>query len=434
MNGLPKRVTREIWAWAMYDFANSGYSTVVLTAVYNAYFVGVVAGQLGTGRATLLWTLALGLSNSLVILSAPLIGAIADARGTKKRFLALSTFICAVSTAILGVTGNLPLAVTLLILSNLAFATGENLVAAFLPEVAPEGKMGRVSAFGWSLGYLGGLSVLGLSLALVGTHAQQGSSHGVPLALGLAALIYGIAALPTFIWVPERRALAAAPPRGYLKTGFGRLKRTADEIETFPDLRWFLAAGFAMASGTFTVTVLAAVYAHEVFGFATSELLGLFMVLNVVAAGGTIGFGQLQDRWGSVPALNLSLGLWIASLGLAFMAQNRPTFWAAAIGVGVAMGGSQSMGRALLGMLTPPERFAEFYGFWGMTVRLAAVVGPLSFGAIVAGTGGNLRLGLLSTATYFLLGMLLLTRVDERRGRARAHHAPGSHASKENQS
>lgn len=424
MRRPPQPFSREIRAWAMFDFANSSYSTVVLTVVYNAHFVAEVAGKLGTGRATLLWTLALGLSNGLVILSAPLIGAIADAWGAKKRFLAVSTLACAVSTALLGLTGNLPLAMALLILSNLAFATGENLVAAFLPEIAPPGRMGRVSAFGWSLGYLGGLTVLALCLATIG---PQGHPRGVAIAMGIAALVYGISTLPTFLWVRERRGLTVPRPHGTLTIGFTRLKRTASEVGRFRDLRWFLAAGFAMSGGTFTVIVLAGVYAHEVFGFGTPELLLLFMVLNLVAAAGATGFGLLQDRWGSLPALTLSLGLWIAALCLAFLAPNRPTFWMAAIGVGAALGGSQSIGRALLGILTPMGRFAEFYGLWGMTLRLAALVGPLSFGIITVLSGGNLRLGVLSTTAYFLAGAILLLQVDEKRGRDEAARMASPH-------
>ncbi len=412
--------SREIWGWAMYDFANSGYTTVVLTAVYNAYFVGVVAGELGTGRATLLWTLALGLSNGLVILSAPLIGAFADATASKKRFLAVSTGICVLSTAMLGLTGagSIAWAMGLIVLSNLAFATGENLISAFLPEIAPEGHLGRVSAFGWSLGYLGGITVLGICLAAIEAAARFGlePAKAVPIAMGVVALCYGLAALPTFLWVPERGHTSREG--GFLRSGLGRLERTRKQLRGLADLRWFLASAFVYASGTFTVIVLAAVYATEVFGFGTQETMGLILVLNLAAAGGAFGFGQLQDRLGSVPALGLSLALWIASLGLAFGAQTRPGFWLAALGVGVALGGSQSVGRALLGLLTPPGRAAEFYGFWGMTLRLAAVVGPVSFGAIAEVTAGNLRLGLLSTAAFFLVGSLLLSRVNEERGHA----------------
>ncbi len=414
---------REIWGWAMYDFANSGYTTVVLTAVYNAYFVGVVAGDLGTGRATLLWTLALGLSNALVILSAPLIGAIADARHAKKRFLAVTTAVCVLATALLGLTDRIGWAMALIVLSNLAFATGENLISAFLPEIAPEGEMGRISAFGWSLGYLGGITVLGLCLAAIQTATRVGmsASHVVPLAMVIVALCYGSAALPTFLWVSERRLDPGPSGRaGLMVAGFGRLKRTWRELRGFQDLRWFLGAAFAYACGSFTVIVLAAVYAREVFGFGTTETMALIGLLNLAGAGGAFGFGQLQDRRGSVPALGLSLLLWGVSLGMAYGAQTRSAFWGAALGVGVALGGSQSVGRALLGLLSPPGRLAEFYGFWGMTLRLAALVGPVSYGVIAELTGGNLRLGLLSTAAYFLGGFWLLTHVDEKRGREQA--------------
>jgi UMF1 family MFS transporter len=286
--------------------------------------------------------------------------------------------------------------------------------------------MGRVSAFGWSLGYLGGLSVLGLCLGAIAALGPRANDLGVPVAMGLVSLCYGLAALPTFFWVPERSAPSEPPASsGVLRAGFGRLKQTAQELGDFPSLRFFLASAFAYACGTFTVIVLAAVYAREVFGFGTPETLVLIVFLNLAAALGAYGFGQLQDRVGSVPALGSSLALWVAALGLAYAAPGRSSFWAAALGMGVALGGSQSVGRALLGLLSPVGRYAEFYGFWGMTLRLAAIVGPVSYGAIAACTGGNLRLGLLSTAAYFVAGILLLMRVDETRGRAEAGYLVG---------
>ncbi len=414
---------RPIIGWAMYDFANSSYTTVVLTALYNAYFVGVLAAGLGTGRATLLWTLALALSNALVILTAPVIGALADAHGAKKRFLAVSTGACVLATALLGLTQSLQWAMGLIVASNLAFATGENLIAAFLPEIAPEGQMGRVSAFGWSLGYIGGITVLAICLATMQAAGRFGldASQSVTLVMLVTAICYGLAALPTFLWVPEAD-VHPTPSRhkGGWWAGFGRLQETWRVLGGFHDLRWFLGAALTYACGSFTVIVLAAVYAREVFGFGTQETLGLILALSLAGAGGAFGFGQLQDRWGSVPALSLSLVVWVASLAVAFVAQSRPAFWLAALGMGVALGGSQSVGRALLGLLAPKGRLAEYYGFWGMTLRLAALVGPVSYGAIAELTGGNLRLGLLSTAAYFLVGLGLLTRVDEQRGRAQA--------------
>lgn len=423
----PKSPTpsREVWGWAMYDFANSGYTTVVLSAVYNAYFVGVVAGHLGTGQATLLWTLALGASNALVILSAPLIGAIADATGTKKRFLAVSTLTCVLSTGFLSLTPPLPVAFALLLLSNFAFATGENLISAFLPEIAPSGRMGRISAFGWALGYLGGLFVLGLCLLLIQGAVQRGipSNKAVPLTMALVAICFSLASLPTFYWLKERGP-SGSSSKLTVGVGFWRLRQTLRNARSLSELRRFLLAALAYACGTFTVIMLAGVYAQAVFGFDAREIITLMVALNLAAAQGAYGFGYLQDRWGSIPALTLSLSLWVVTLILAFWAPERQAFWVAAMGVGIALGGSQSVGRALLGLLTPPGRYAEFYGLWGMTLRLASMVGPLSYGAIAGLTGGNLRLGLLSTIGYFLVGLLLAAGISETKGRAQALEKP----------
>jgi MFS transporter, UMF1 family len=168
---MPASATRrELFAWAMYDFANSGYTTVVLTTIFNAYFVGMVAGGAGgfsTGTATLLWTVAVGISNALVLVSAPVLGAIADHCTGKKRFLFTSTLGRVLCTALLALAGqgDVLLVVILVVLSSLMFAIGENLIAAFLPEIGHQDEMGRASAYGWTLGYLGGSSALALCLA-----------------------------------------------------------------------------------------------------------------------------------------------------------------------------------------------------------------------------------------------------------------------------
>ena len=198
---------REVFGWAMYDFANSGYTTVVLTAVFNAYFVGVVAD--GAAWGTLAWTLVLGLSNALVMLTMPAIGAYADARGAKKKLLVAFTAGCVLSTALLAEVGrgDLALAVLAVVLSNLFYAYGESLNAAFLPELARREAMGRVSGWGWSFGYIGGMLTLGLSLAYVLWAQSLGlpATHFVPVTMLITAFVYGLAALVTF-WLLKERA------------------------------------------------------------------------------------------------------------------------------------------------------------------------------------------------------------------------------------
>jgi UMF1 family MFS transporter len=419
---------RELFAWAMYDFANSGYTTVVLTTIFNAYFVAAVAGGQGgfsTGSATLLWTTAVGIANALVLVSAPVVGAIADQRAAKKRFLLATTVGCVWCTALLALVGpgDVFLAMTLIALSSLLFATGENLIAAFLPEISHQDGMGRVSAYGWTLGYLGGLVTLALCLAYVAWMQRRGwgAADAVSGTMLIVAAVFALAATPTFVWLRER---AVAAPRGhaapYLQAGFRRLRRTVAEAGRFRDLFRFLITLALYQCGINTVVVLAAVYAQEVMGFTTQDTILLVMVVNVTAAVGAFVCGRVQDHLGSTRTLALTLVIWIAATGLAFVADGRASFWLAANLVGVAMGSSQSAGRALIGQFTPAARAAEFFGLWGLAGKLAAIVGPCSYGLIAHLTAGNHRLALASTIIFFIVGLALLATVNESRGKAAA--------------
>src|SRR5688572_23518528 len=197
---------REVFGWAMYDFANSGYTTVVLTAVFNAYFVGVVAQD--ASWATFAWTSALALSSALVMLTMPTLGAYADMRAAKKRLLAITTFGCVLTTAALALAGPGDLAWTMvaIVLSNLFYSYGESLIAAFLPELAQRHSLGRVSGWGWSFGYFGGMLTLGLSLAYVLSAQARGvpATQFVPVTMLITAGIYGAASLATFALLRER--------------------------------------------------------------------------------------------------------------------------------------------------------------------------------------------------------------------------------------
>jgi MFS transporter, UMF1 family len=423
---------RELFAWAMYDFANSGYTTVVLTTIFNAYFVGVVAGGTGglsEGTGTLLWTVAVSIPNAVVLVSAPVLGAIADHYAVKKRLLLITTLGCVLGTALLALVGpgDVGLAIGLVVLSSLTFATGENLIAAFLPEISHQEGMGRVSAYGWALGYLGGLAVLAVCLAYVAWAQRHGleAAQFVPGTMLIVAVVFALAATPTFLWLKER-AIPAPSGHGerYLAVGFRRLRRTLAESTRFRDLFRFLIALTIYYCGINTVVVLAAVYAQEVMGFRTSETIILVMVVNVTAAAGAFLFGQVQHRLGSVPTLAVTLVIWIVAISLAFVGDSRASFWVVANLVGVALGSSQSSGRALIGQFSPPARAAEFFGLWGLAGKLAAIVGPLSYGLITYLTAGNHRLAILSTVAFFIAGLVVLTTVHEQRGKAAAATSP----------
>ena len=413
---------REVWAWAMYDFANSGYTTVVITAVFNAYFVGVVAGN--APWATFAWTLALSASYLLIMLTAPLIGAHADARAAKKRWLMATTVGCVLATAGLAFAGpgGLVVAVLFLVLSNYCFGSGENLIAAFLPELAHGDALGKVSGWGWSLGYLGGLFSLGACLAYV-TWAQgqgQGAAEFVPVTMLITAALFALACLPTFLFLRER---ATPLPADHIP-GFGaaleRLRETWQHAKLFPDMRRFMLCIVFYQAGIQAVIALAAIYAEQAMGFQTADTIKLVFLVNITAAIGAFAFGHLADRIGHVLAIQLTLVGWIVMVLLAWGAEGAAMFWVAANIAGFCLGASQSAARALVGALAPPARHAEFFGLWGLAVKFSSVLGPLTYGAVTWITGGNHRLAILVTGAYFAVGLAILRGVDAERGRRAA--------------
>ncbi|HEX4894123.1 MAG TPA: MFS transporter, partial [Hyphomicrobiaceae bacterium] len=372
---------REVFGWAMYDFANSGYTTVVLTAVFNAYFVGAVAGN--ADWATLAWTSALALSSLIVMLTMPALGAYADLRAAKKRLLALSTTACVLSTAVLAAVGpgDLWLAVVAIVLSNVFYSYGESLTAAFLPELARREAIGRVSGWGWSFGYFGGMLTLGLSLAYVLWAQARGlpATHFVPVTMAITAAIYGLASIATFVLLKER---ARPQPEAWRAEGLGsslrRLGQTLREASAYRDFTWLLACAVAYQAGIAVVIALAAVYAEQVLGFKQIDTMMLVFLVNVASAAGAFAFGYWQDRIGHRRALAITLAGWIVMTLLAVLATTPALFWVAAFIAGLCMGSSQSAGRAMAGLLAPADRRAEFYGLWTFAVRLSAIVGPLT--------------------------------------------------------
>jgi UMF1 family MFS transporter len=400
----------------MYDFANSGYTTVVLTAVFNAYFVSVVAGN--APWATFAWTGALSVSYLIVMVAGPLLGAWADAHAAKKRVLGISTVVCIFGTVALAWSGpdTVAWAVVFIIVSNVAYAIGENICAAFLPEIGRPEALGKVSGWGWSLGYFGGILALAVSLAWVMTASSRGSttSLAVPGTLLITAGIFALAALPTFLWLKERATPATVPGA---RAAFSRLMETARSARRYRDLLLVFACGVCYQAGVATVIALAAIYAEQVMGFKTQDTIVLIIAVNITAAIGAFGFGYAQDRIGKVWALRWTIVGWIAMTVVAYMSQTPATFWVAANLAGLCMGSSQSAGRALVAYLSPADRSAEFFGLWGVATRLAAILGPLTYGAVTWITHGNHRLAILLTGTFFIAALLVLFAVDERRGR-----------------
>jgi UMF1 family MFS transporter len=411
----PEVKIREVWAWSMYDFANSAYTTVVITAVFSAYFVSVVAGN--APWATFAWTAALSLSYAAILFAGPLIGAWADAHAAKKRLLLLTTIGCVLFTGLLYFAGPGAVALSLLLLiaSNFFFGAGENLIAAFLPELADSRAMGRVSGWGWSFGYLGGLVALGICLAYIMGNPSLRAPETVPVTMLITAVFFAVAAIPTFLWLRER-----AVPQPRMDNPWRRVAETIRNSARYVDLRRFLVCLLFYQAGITAVVSLAAIYAEQAMKFSTQQTIMLILVVNITAAIGAFGFGYLQDAVGHVRAVAITLVGWIVMVVVAGFSTTSLSFWLAANLAGLCMGSAQAAGRALVGYLSPPARLAEFFGLWGLAVKAASIFGPLTYGAVTLLFPGNHRLGIFVTGIYFVIGLALLRKIDVERGRAAA--------------
>jgi len=422
---------REVFGWAMYDFANSGYTTVVITAVFAAYFVGGIAQK--AEWATFAWTAALSLSYAIVMLTMPSIGAYADLRAAKKRLLAMITAGCVAATAALALAGpgSVALAVVLIVISNTFYSWGESLTAAFLPELARPDAMGKVSGWGWGFGYFGGMMALGICLGYVIWAQGRGipASSFVPVTMLITAVLYGLASLVTFRLLTERaQPNPQALRQSGLRASLMQLRGTFARARQYRDFMWLLACAVFYQGGVAVAIALSAIYAEHVIGFQQQETMVLIFVLNLAAAGGAFGWGYFQDRVGHKLALGITLVGWIATCIIAAVTTTKGGFWYAAAIAGLCMGSSQSAGRAMAGMFAPARQLAEFYGLWTFAIRLASIIGPLSYGAIVWATGGNQRAAILATTVLFAVGLVLLMKVDVARGRAAALQADANAA------
>lgn len=413
---------REVFGWAMYDFANSGYTTVVITAVFAAYFVGGVAD--GATWATLAWTSGLSLSYLIVMLTMPGLGAWADRVAGKRRLLMWVTVGCVLSTAALAWVGpgQVALGLLLLVISNTFFSYGESLTASFLPELAQAEAMGRVSGWGWAWGYMGGMLTLGVCLAYVLAAQARGEtgSQFVPVTMLITALVYGGAACVTFVLMREHALPQPDAPAVGVFHSLQGLRNTWRDARPYQDFTRLMACAVAYQGGVAVAISLAAIYAEQVIGFQPQETMVLIFVLNLAAFAGAFAFGYAQDKLGHKLTLALTMLGWILTCVIAALSTSKEVFWWAAAMAGVCMGSSQSAGRAMAGLMVPPARVGEFFGLWTFAIRLASILGPLSYGLITWLSGGNQRLAIGATSLLFVGGLVLLMPIDVARGRRMA--------------
>jgi UMF1 family MFS transporter len=427
---------KAVFGWAMFDFANSSFTTVMVTAFFSLYFMEqiVPASADGSDRGPALWGLAVAISQATVILTAPLLGALADFSGAKKKFLFFTYFGCAVLTLALGVfarPGAVVVSMVLFIGANICFSSGENLISAFLPEIAPTKLVGRISGLAWGLGYIGGIGALLLSVLIL-SDAGLGEG-GYPWVWVMTGTWFLLAGLPTFLFVKERHQKETLPEGQTLwSVGFHRLGRTLREGTRFAQLFRFLLTYTIYVSGVTAVVNFASKIAAEALRFTTTELGVFLIVLNVTAVVGAVGGGWLQDRIGSRRTILLALCGWLAALVLAALvdtpgpgetaAQGTVTlFWVAGNLVGLSMGMTFASSRALVALFSPEDRAGEFFGLWGLFGKLGAIIGPFTFGILASLFG--LRIAVLSLGLFFLTGLILMRFVDEEEGRRAASGA-----------
>ena len=429
---------REIFGWGMFDFANQAYTLLIITVIYGDLFTRVIVGDAPDYRyGNLLWSIALAASALLVVVTAPLAGAIMDATRTRKGFLFASYVGTVLTTALLFFVepGMVWLGVLLIILSNFFYGIGESFISAFLPGLGPSRALGWISGLGWGMGYVGGLVSTAFALAFLGEVSAE-NFDTVRWVGPFAAVFFLLAAIPTFLFVRERgRRYTLPPDQRWLTLGLGRIRSTLAGISGLRDLGWLMVSIFFVMAGIYIVISFAFIYGAQVIGWDESTRVAMFVTVQITATIGAFTFGFMQSRVGAKRVYLVTLSLWIAAIlaiwqtpaltqflnarfGLDWEAQHLFLF--AGVLSGLSLGSSQSAGRALVGVLTPRTKAAEMFGVWGMVSKLAAVFGMLGLGLIQTLFG--LADAIVFCVLLFAAALGATMVVDTQRGEAAALH------------
>jgi UMF1 family MFS transporter len=415
---------REVTSWCFFDFANSSFTTIIITIVFSVYFAKIIAAG---HNGDFLWGLGNAISQGMVLITAPLFGAIADYSASKKRFLFFSYSGCVFFTALLTFVhpGQIVMALALFIIGNFAYSSGENFIASFLPEIARPEDMGKISGFGWALGYIGGLFCLVCCMPLIKDGIVLENAHNVRWTSMVTAVFFLVAGIPTFLWVRERKQASTLPSgTSYLSAGIRQIKDTFAHLRTFRELFKFLIIFGVYNCGVTTVVYFASIYADRTIGLTATELIYFFLITQISASLGAFLFGLIQDKIGARNTIFITLSLWLGVTIGAYLTTSKMTFYVVGNLAGLGLGSSQSAARALVGLFSPVEKSGEFFGFWGLFWKASTAIGPLTFGVLSRATGSQ-RTAILSTAFFFVAGILGMFFVNEREGirAAREFHA-----------
>jgi UMF1 family MFS transporter len=416
-----KQHKKAIWAWTMYDWGNSAFVTTIMAAVLPVYYTSVAAAGLAPNIATAYWGFTSSISALVAAIISPVLGAVADFTGSKKRFLTVFMAIGVTATALLYFvqTGDWMLASLLFIFGQIGFAGSLVYYDGLLPHVARPDEIDQVSSRGYAMGYIGGGLLLAINLAMIMV---------LPATLGLdKALMTRLCFVTVSIWwfiftlpllrhvkEPPRRIEVGEENMKPLTASFSRLGQTFRDIRHYRDLSLGMLAFWVYANGIGTIIIMATAYGNEL-GFSQITLIGTLLMVQFVAAPFAFLFGWLAKRLGTIRSIIISLCVYTLISLLGYFMYQEWQFWVLGLLVATVQGGSQALSRSMIGKMIPKSKSAEFYGFFSVFEKFASILGPFLF-AVVSTAMGHSRLSIVSLIIFFGVGIYILTKVNLEEG------------------
>jgi UMF1 family MFS transporter len=401
----------QVFSWALFDFAHTAFYVLILTVGYPLYFKEIVVGSGGQGD--FLWGSAFSISMCIVALFSPVLGAVSDYGAGKKRFLGIFTALCVLATASLFFVhaGMIFAGMALLILSNIGFEAGLVFYDAFLLEITTARSYGRVSGYGFALGYVGSLASLAVVYPLYAGGFGLDNLFNVRLSFPIAAAFFFVFGIPLFLFLPDKQRTASLK-LDFILIGFARLRTTYQQFPRFRNVARFLISYFIYIDGVNTIIIFSSIFAMETLKMGVSEIVVYFAMVQTSAIFGAVLFGILSDHTGHKRTLSITLLLWLSIVIIAYFIQDKSMFYGVGVLAGLALGSSQSTSRGLMSIITPQEKRTEFFGFYSFFGKASAIIGPFVFGFV--SSYFNQRLAILSIGLLLLTGLILLQRVEER--------------------
>jgi UMF1 family MFS transporter len=408
-------------SWAMYDWANSAFATTIMAAMFPPFYRAMAtAAGMTEGNATAAWAYTTSIALLIVALLAPVLGAISDHTGGKKWYIAFFAGMGILGTGLLVVLGEetYVLGSVLFIMGNVGFAGANVFYESLLPHIAKKGDIDQVSTRGYALGYLGGGILLIINMLWYNwpdLFFMPSVGFAVRAAFFSVAVWWTVFSIPLFRNVPEPPVVRTEDePENFLRAGFARLAHTFRSLTSYRQLLLFLIAFWIYNNGIGTIIIMATAYGDEI-GIGLSDMVIALIITQFVGIPFSFAFGRLARRISAKRAILLALIVYTLISIAGFFMQTATHFYILAFMVGLVQGGSQALSRSLYGAMVPKSQAAEFFGFYSTSSKIAGVLGPLLFG-VVSQIAGESRLSILSLIIFFLIGGLLLTRVDVEEG------------------